>query len=190
MNLVVRPSSLSGRITAPPSKSHMQRLVAAALLANGESWIRNPSDAADGWAALSAAAGLGADAEVGSDAIRIQGGLNPRSRALNMGESGLGIRMFAPIAALTQVPLTLEAEGTLTQRPMHPLADALNAAGVKVELNSGRPPIHIQGSALDRGPFDAFVPLPSELHFHIDIVISRRWVVWLFYSLMVHGTYV
>ena len=28
---------------------------------------------------------------------------------------------------------------------MHPLADALNAAGVKVELNSGRPPIHIQG---------------------------------------------
>ena len=145
MNLIVRPSSLSGRITAPPSKSHMQRLVAAALLADGESWIRNPSDAADGWAALSAAAGLGADAEVGSDAIRIQGGLNPRSRALNMGESGLGIRMFAPIAALTQGPLTLEAEGTLTQRPMQPLADALNAAGVKVELNSGRPPIHIQG---------------------------------------------
>ena len=33
MNLVVHPSALSGRLTAPPSKSHMQRLVAAALLA-------------------------------------------------------------------------------------------------------------------------------------------------------------
>ena len=47
MNLVVHPSALSGRLTAPPSKSHVQRLVAAALLAEGESWIRNPSDAAD-----------------------------------------------------------------------------------------------------------------------------------------------
>ena len=47
MNLLVQPSALSGRLVAPASKSHMQRLIAAALLADGESWIRNPSDAAD-----------------------------------------------------------------------------------------------------------------------------------------------
>ena len=129
MNLVVHPSALSGRLTAPPSKSHMQRLVAAALLAEGESWIRNPSDAADCWAALSVAAGLGAEVEVGSNAIRIEGGLRPRTDTLEIGESGLGIRMFSSIAALHNAPLTLVADGTLRERPMHMVADALTPAG-------------------------------------------------------------
>jgi 3-phosphoshikimate 1-carboxyvinyltransferase len=145
MNLIARPSVLSGTVTAPASKSHMQRLIASALLANGESWIRNPSDASDAWAALSAAAGLGAEAEVGETAIRMVGGLKPRSQELNLGESGLGIRMFAPIAALVSHPIALVAEGTLQQRPMTPLADALGRIGVKVELTQGHAPILLEG---------------------------------------------
>ena len=145
MNLTVHPSALSGRLVAPASKSHMQRLVAAALLADGESWIRNPSDAADCWAALSVAAGLGAEVEVGSDAVRIIGGLNPRSDTLDIGESGLGIRMFSPVAALHDGPLTLRAEGTLKGRPMTALAEALTPAGVEVTLDQGHPPITLRG---------------------------------------------
>ena len=145
MNIVVHPTALSGRLTAPPSKSHMQRLVAAALLAPGESWVRNPSDAADCWAALSVAAGLGADIEVGSDAIRIEGGLRPRTDALEIGESGLGIRMFSSIAALHNAPLTLVADGTLRERPMHMVADALAPAGVDVHMVDGHAPLTLKG---------------------------------------------
>lgn len=145
MNLVVHPSRLEGRLVAPPSKSHMQRLLAAALLAPGESWIRNPSESEDAMAALSVAAGLGADVEVGDGAMRILGGLAPRTDLLNIGESGLGIRMFAPIAALTDRHITLEAEGTLARRPMSPIAEALEPLGVQVQLNEGLPPVRIHG---------------------------------------------
>ena len=161
MNLVVHPSALSGRLTAPPSKSHMQRLVAAALLAKGESWIRNPSDATDCWAALSVAAGLGADIEVGSNAIRIHGGLAPRTDALEIGESGLGIRMFSSIAALHDAPLTLMAEGTLRERPMTMISDALGPAGVQVKLEDGHAPITLQGP-LRGGEFDLDGGLSSQ----------------------------
>ncbi len=145
MNLVAHPSALSGQVQAPASKSHMQRLLAAALLARGESWIRNPSDAADCLAAAETAAGLGADIEIGPDALRIQGGLTPRTDRLPIGESGLGIRLFSPIAALSDHPLTLEAEGTLLERPMQPIADTLAPLGVQVTLHNGCPPITLQG---------------------------------------------
>lgn len=145
MNLIAHPSALSGRIVAPASKSHMQRLLAAALLARGESWIRNPSDAADCMAATAVCAGLGADIEIGSDALRIHGGIGPRAAALPIGESGLGIRLFSPIAALADIPLTLVAEGSLQERPMQPIADALVPLGASVTLDNGCPPVSIHG---------------------------------------------
>ncbi len=145
MNLVAHPSDLSGRIEAPGSKSHMQRLLAAGLLARGESWIRRPADAADCMAAAEVAAGLGAEIEIGQDALRIRGGLAPRTDVLHMGESGLGIRLFSPIAALASTPLTLMASGTLKTRPMQPMADALAALGTRTELHNGCPPIGLHG---------------------------------------------
>ncbi len=145
MNLIAHPSVLSGRLVAPASKSHMQRLVAAALLAHGESWIRNPSDAADCIAAVEVAAGLGADIEIGQEAIRMEGGLAPRQQVLPIGESGLGIRLFSPIAALATEQLTLEASGSLKSRPMQPIADALEPLGVTVGLNKGCPPVVLEG---------------------------------------------
>ena len=190
MNLLVQPSALSGRLVAPASKSHMQRLIAAALLADGESWIRNPSDAADCWAALSVAVGLGAEVEVGSDAIRITGGLHPRSADLDIGESGLGLRMFSPIAALSDQSLTLHAQGTLTTRPMDALADALRPAGVDVQLAQGCAPValrgplrggelHLDGSLSSQFLTGLLLALPAAEHdsvLHVNDLKSRPYV--------------
>ncbi len=145
MNLIAQPSDLSGRIEAPGSKSHMQRLLAAGLLAQGESWIRRPSDAADCMAAAEVAAGLGADIEIGPGALKMRGGLSPRADVLHMGESGLGMRLFAPIAALADTPLTLIGGGTLQSRPMQPMADALSALGAKASLTDGSLPVELLG---------------------------------------------
>lgn len=161
MNLIVHPSSLSGRLVAPPSKSHMQRLVAAALLAEGESWIRNTSESEDCWAAISAAAGLGAEIESGTNALRIQGGFNPRSEKLDIGESGLGIRMFSSIAALHDGPITLLAQGSLQQRPMAGIAKGLSQAGVRVQLDNGCPPVTLNGP-LRGGTFEVDGSLSSQ----------------------------
>ena len=52
---------IDGVVTAPPSKSMMQRAVAAALLAEGVSEIINPSYCDDSLAALRIAEAAGAE---------------------------------------------------------------------------------------------------------------------------------
>lgn len=40
-------------------------------------------------------------------------GVKPIGSSMNCGESGLGIRMFAPIAALSDQSITIEGKGSL-----------------------------------------------------------------------------
>ena len=63
MERYVDPSALKGTVKAPASKSMTQRAIAAALLANGQSIIHNPSYCDDSLAAMSIAVGLGARVE-------------------------------------------------------------------------------------------------------------------------------
>jgi 3-phosphoshikimate 1-carboxyvinyltransferase len=149
MILRVRPSFLKGTVFAPPSKSVMQRLIAGALLADGASMLHRPSESDDCTAALATAAGLGAEIELGDDAIRITGvagTLAPRMEELNLGESGLGLRLFAPIAALHGEPLRLTGSGSLLKRPQQPMQEVLRRLGAACELAAdGRPPIALNG---------------------------------------------
>ena len=149
MILRVRPSTLTGTVFAPPSKSVMQRLIAGALLADGASMLHRPSESDDCTAALATAAGLGAEIELGDDAIRINGvagKLTPRTTTLDLGESGLGLRLFAPIAALHVGPLELTGTGSLLTRPQQPMQEVLRQLGAACELaESGRPPVALTG---------------------------------------------
>ena len=149
MILRVSPSVLSGVVQAPPAKSVMQRLLAAALLADGETWIHNPSEADDCTAALGVVAGLGAEIELGETSMRVLGTgghLKPRSAVLETGESGLGMRLFGAIAALSPAPLRLAPTGTMSGRPMQPLVDALVALGADASWSAATdaPGLHIR----------------------------------------------
>ncbi len=145
MKKSVKPSPISGKIPAPASKSMMQRAVAASLLANGVSYLHYPSYCNDSLAALTLIEKLGAGVEKQNTTIKITGGLNLRENIINCGESGLGIRMFTPIAALFDKSITLEAEGSLRKRPVSMLEPPLNALGVKTRTNNGFPPITVNG---------------------------------------------
>lgn len=151
MNVRVSPATLSGRIEAPGSKSHMQRLLAAALLSTGRSEILRPAENDDCLAVLSAVAALGADIEIGEapspggDRIEITGGLAPRSNVLEVGESGLGARMLAPIAALSALTLTIDGCGSLLGRPMSDWAEIFPALGAKIRLTNGSLPLEVCG---------------------------------------------
>ena len=136
MILRVLPSQLQGdTVWAPPSKSIMQRVVALATLADGTTMIRHPSESDDCTHALMMAAQLGADIELGDDAVAIHGHfpLAPRDTTLSPGESGLGLRMFGMLAALHPDPLVMERSGSLLTRDVSGLSEALDAFGVKVE---------------------------------------------------------
>ena len=64
----------------------------------------------------------------------VSGGVNPASNTINCGESGLGIRMFTPIAALSDNPITIMGMGSLTTRPMHFFDEILPQVGVSLLL--------------------------------------------------------
>ncbi len=145
MKKSVKPSTISGKIYPPASKSMMQRAVAASLLANGVSYLHYPSYCNDSLAALKLIEKLGAGVKKQNTSIKITGGLHLRDTSINCGESGLGIRMFTPIASLFDKNIILEAEGSLKKRPVSMLEPPLNELGVKTKTNSGLPPITVKG---------------------------------------------
>ncbi len=89
---------------------------------------------------------LGANVQVdGSQLIIGSNGINPVSEELNCGESGLGIRMFTPIAALSDKEIIINGAGSLVNRPMDFFDEVLPQLGVVVRSNNGRLPLSIKG---------------------------------------------
>ncbi len=144
---------VGGPVRAPASKSSMQRAVACALLADGESALRSPSRSADCLAALEVARGFGAVVADRGETIVIRGA--PRSmdlarategaRRLSCGESGLCMRMFSPIAALFGGETELAAEGSLRRRPVGMIAAPLAELGAACATADGLPPVRVRG---------------------------------------------
>ncbi len=147
MRATVQPSQLSGIVHAPVSKSSMQRACAAALVRNGESTINDPGESDDNKAALDVISQLGARYVNEVDKVVISSeGVNINAGAeMNCGESGLGIRMFTPLAALSKEAITINGKGSLLSRPMDFFDEVLPQLGVKVRSNNGKLPLQVQG---------------------------------------------
>jgi len=125
----------------------MQRACAAALLSRGETVIRHPGYSNDDKAALEVIHGLGAEvATLDDGSLKISSrGVKPGQAEVNCGESGLGIRMFAPIIALSDQPVRVNGEGSLLTRPMDFFDEIFPQLGIRVVSNKGKLPLKIQG---------------------------------------------
>jgi 3-phosphoshikimate 1-carboxyvinyltransferase len=154
MRATVYPNTLRGEQVAPASKSSMQRACAAALLHRGTTSILNPGHSNDDLAAIDVIQKLGAivKTEDGSNekiktaSIFVQSdGIKPIGSSMNCGESGLGIRMFTPIAALSDQSITIEGKGSLLKRPMHFFDTIFPKLGIEIQSQSGYLPIQIKG---------------------------------------------
>ncbi|MBR4850225.1 MAG: 3-phosphoshikimate 1-carboxyvinyltransferase [Alistipes sp.] len=146
MDTSVPRGQIAGVATPPCSKSYAQRALAAALLAEGESILRNLDFCDDTLSAIRTIEALGAEVErVDERTVKVRGGLAPKSDTLNVGESGLATRMFTPIASLCSTPITIQGEGTLLYRPMHMMIEPLRKLGVDVRDGGGRLPIEVCG---------------------------------------------
>jgi 3-phosphoshikimate 1-carboxyvinyltransferase len=145
MERCLEPSAIKGTLKAPASKSMTQRAIAAALLADGQSVIHNPSYCDDSLAAMSIAVGLGARVEPQVNELKINGSAVLKEPKLNCGESGLAIRMFSPIAALYPAEIKMVGANSLKKRPMFMIEEALNQLGVKCTSSGGFIPLTIEG---------------------------------------------
>lgn len=151
MKAIVYPSKIGGNILAPRSKSDMQRACAAALLHNGTTFIHQPGHCNDDLAALDVIQKLGAVVIVNDDFIEIKSeGVKPINHEINCGESGLGIRMFTPIAAMSESKLSIVGTGSLLKRPMNFFDEIFPKLGIVISSNDGKLPIEIQGSLMPR----------------------------------------
>ena len=162
MRVIVYPSKLVGEQVAPASKSSMQRACAAALIHKGATIIHNPGHSNDDLAALDVIQKLGAivtinnvekkianhlaPQETNNKSITItSNGVVPIGPIMNCGESGLGIRMFTPIAALSHQLIKIEGKGSLVKRPMHFFDEILPLLGVTIKSQKGFLPLEIKG---------------------------------------------
>jgi 3-phosphoshikimate 1-carboxyvinyltransferase len=151
----------------------MQRACAAALLHNGQTVINNPGKSNDDLAALNIIQKLGAYISLQeSESIIISGNNNfiPSGDAgINCGESGLSIRMFTPIAALSNQQIIINGTGSLLKRPMDFFDEIFPQLGIEVESNKGMLPIKIKG------------PLQPK-HITIDGSLSSQFLTGLLFA--------
>ena len=150
MRVIVSPSAAKGSLSAPSSKSSMQRACAAALLHNGTTIIYNAGISNDDKAALNIIQHLGAKVKYDVDKIIIESkGFSAadsiENKLISCGESGLSFRMFAPIAALSSGTVILTGSGSLSSRPMKFFDEVFPQLKVNIESNNGFLPLHITG---------------------------------------------
>lgn len=146
MIVTIRPSEVKGIILAPASKSSMQRACAAALLHEGETLLHNPGHSNDDKAAVDIIQRLGAKVKEVDDTLSVVSeGVNPVSSEINCGESGLSIRMFTSLAALSDQEIAINGSGSLVTRPMDFFNEILPQIGVNVVSNDGKLPLKIKG---------------------------------------------
>jgi len=146
MKVIIQPSQLKGNIQAPASKSSMQRACAAALLSNGTTNIYNPGHSNDDKAALDIIQRLGANVNHVNGELSVESeGVKPIASEINCGESGLSIRMFTPLVALSDKPITINGSGSLVTRPMDFFDEILPKLGVTIKSNNGKLPMTVKG---------------------------------------------
>jgi 3-phosphoshikimate 1-carboxyvinyltransferase len=153
MNATIEPGSIGGIIKAPPSKSMTQRAYAAALLHKGKTIIYHAGSSDDELAALHVIQQLGAKVletdlpMLDSAAILsvTSNGVQPVSGSIACCESGLAARLFTPIAALSARAITIEGKGSLLQRPMTGVEEALQQLQVGLQGFNGHIPYTVTG---------------------------------------------
>lgn len=157
MKVRVGPATraLEGVVTAPPSKSYTHRYLACALLADGESRLRNPSACADAMASLRACRALGATVKRGPRelVLRSTGSLRRPNDIIDCASSGATIRFFTAISSLAPGVVVLTGSRSLRRRPMAPLVASLRQLGVECYAigDGGTPPVVVLGGGLEGG---------------------------------------
>jgi 3-phosphoshikimate 1-carboxyvinyltransferase len=109
--------------------------------------VRHPGHSNDDKAALGVIKDLGAEVVVESDSLRVRSSGVKAGKGLevNCGESGLGLRMFAPIMGLSGETIKVRGEGSLVTRPMDFFDEVFPELGIRVVSNGGKLPLEIQG---------------------------------------------
>jgi 3-phosphoshikimate 1-carboxyvinyltransferase len=149
-------AAVRGRPTLPGDKSISHRALMLALLAEGRSTISGASEGGDVRSTCGLVEALGATVDEapgeGSrpgiltiDSPGVDGLQAPRA-ALDCGNSGTSLRLFAGILAGQAFEAVLDGDASLRRRPIGRVAEPLRAMGAELRTAEGdRAPVRIRG---------------------------------------------
>ena len=137
MNKLIQPNKYSGKIVANYSKSYLQRAIVLAAISKGDSILSGFDNSKDVQAAMSLIQELGAKIRVEKENLIITGNATSDRKdilSLHVGESGLLLRMVAPIASVLSLESNITGQGTLLKRDMLSLKKNLEKIGLTIVL--------------------------------------------------------
>jgi len=186
---IIKPFQYSGEIRVNSSKSHVQRLLALSLLSNNRTILKGYQSCEDNEACLSVIQQLGAEV-AGEKTLTIQPPVRAKQQTINLivNESGLCLRMFAFIATIFAERIILSGSGTLLNRPLNFLENALKNSGLTIknslfpfeftgEINGST--IHLDGSESSQmltGLLIASPLLPTDTTIFVSNLTSKPYI--------------
>lgn len=144
---ILYPVAIKGEINAPISKSWFQRGLFLSMLSSKATYLCGVDNSEDSLTVKQIIKNLGSEIVDQPNALFVE----PACRNLNtpieinVGQSGLALRVMAFVSTLFDRPITLKGEGTLLKRPLGILTSALDAAGILWHSNNFNLPITIIG---------------------------------------------
>ncbi len=143
-----RPSAVSGRVRASPSKSYTHRAILLAALSGGTARVRRGLLAEDTEATLAGVEAFGAEVFREDGALTITSdGFRPPEKEIDARNSGTTLRLLTGVAATLDGWTVLTGDASLRKRPMGPLLDALLALGARGRSlhGDGCAPVQVSG---------------------------------------------
>jgi 3-phosphoshikimate 1-carboxyvinyltransferase len=166
-----------GRLRVPGDKSIAHRTLILGALADGESVITGLPPGEDVRATVACLRSLGvrlspvspSPARGGESGwgLRItplvaegrRGGFSTPHGPLDCANSGTTMRLLTGVLAGSRVSATLDGDASLRRRPMARVVEPLQKMGARIELQEGRPPLVLTGTALQGRRH--LLPVPS-----------------------------
>lgn len=166
MSLRSKPLSegLRGAVRPPGDKSISHRAVMFGSIASGQTLVHDWLDAADTRATLNACRALGANitdrkTESGHTELVIEGagarGLSASEQALDLGNSGTGVRLLMGLLAGMPFRTELTGDHSLSRRPMGRVIKPLQAMGAVIQSQDECLPVVLDGCRLKACHYDS-----------------------------------
>ena len=170
--LKIKPTTLRGHITVPPSKSLSHRAIIGAALADGISEITNIVYSQDIIATLDAMEAIGTTITRHSNALLIDGSttFHKADRFIDCRESGSTLRFLLPITLVTNSHSHFIGQGNLGKRPLDPYYTIFDEQSIMYRANKDTLDLHVTGKL-------------SPGHFSLPGNISSQFISGLLFAL-------
>ena len=163
MNLKIFPGKLNGTVEAVPSKSGAHRALIAAALSDGETRVVCPQLSKDITATAQCLKAMGAGMEYRDGSFFVQPVKPAAEQAvLDCGESGSTLRFLLPLAAALGIPAQIHMQGRLSERPLSPLWEELEAHGCVLRRGGEAGEILYVSGKLESGAYSIAADVSSQ----------------------------